>query len=166
MEVALQNVLKEKLVMAIALFFLSTAVVFSQDFVETYKAAAKGNSKSMYDLGNFYEEGIVVSQDYQEALYWFLKSEKGGKNNAMYNIAEIYANGIDRKVDSYNAYLWYKKAAERFHTKAMQKLSIIYEEGIGVFANQEEAYKWRSRAERSLHNNDADAFDFQVVQVN
>jgi len=37
-------------------------------------SANQGNEDAQYHIGRFYENGIVVNQDYEISLQWYLKS--------------------------------------------------------------------------------------------
>lgn len=58
--------------------------------LEWYKKAAKqGNDYSMYQIGMFYERGLGVSKDLQQARYWYKQAEENGNVIAAEAIVRI-----------------------------------------------------------------------------
>lgn len=48
------------------------------------EAAQKGHAEAQYSLGCVYQEGIVVKQDYSQAVNWYCKAaEQGHKRSKM-----------------------------------------------------------------------------------
>lgn len=69
------------------------------------KAAKNGETWAQADLGSYYEEGLVLQQNYQEAAGWYELAAKQGYAGAQTNLGVLYANGkgvepsLDRAVD-------------------------------------------------------------------
>ena len=131
-----------------------------QKAVELFLKASDRNNNSRYFLGQCYEKGDGVKQDYKEAAKWYQKAaawydlarlfEKGlgveknivrakelfelsGGHEAFIRLGEIYENGIDGSIDLAKARTWYLKAVEntREDNDTMEKLAKWLKEGIG-----------------------------------
>ncbi|TAN66804.1 MAG: sel1 repeat family protein [Methylobacter sp.] len=59
-----------------------------------------------------YDQGQHVTQDYAEAVSWYLKAAEQGNANAQYNLALKYKTGQGVTKDDTKAAYWYRKAAE------------------------------------------------------
>ncbi|WP_143810184.1 tetratricopeptide repeat protein, partial [Oenococcus oeni] len=81
------------------------------------KAANKGDITSEYSLGQIYEKGQGIKQDYSKAMSWYKKSAANdddvsapGVIESMSSIANLYANGLGVTKDYQQAEQWYQKA--------------------------------------------------------
>lgn len=54
------------------------------------KAAEKGYAAAQNQLGNCYLGGEGVSQDYNQAVYWYRKAAEQGYANAQNNLGHCY----------------------------------------------------------------------------
>jgi TPR repeat protein len=81
-------------------------------------------------LKYFFGEG--VSQDFAEAVKWYLKAAEQGNADAQFNLGGIYQEGIVVPQDYPQALNWYIKAAEQGHERAKTKLDTMYREDKGV----------------------------------
>ena len=72
---------------------------------EAYKlyleASMYGHSEAMCAIGRFYENGIVVKQDYKEAVKWYTKAIEKGSMEACCNLGEMHfmGRGVDKDLD-------------------------------------------------------------------
>jgi tetratricopeptide (TPR) repeat protein len=83
-----------------------------------HKAADKGNSGGMYDIGWFYENGLGVARDYTQAAAWYRKAADLGNPPAEYSLGILYADGLGVAQDKTTALVWLQKAAEMGYTDA------------------------------------------------
>lgn len=142
MEAALlYNFIQKKLLFSVAIF-MSVTAVFSQDFVETYTSAANGQSSAMYDLGVMYEDGLVVSQNYNEALEWYKKAARKGNTKAMIKIGNFYKEGYAVRKNGSAAMHWYLRALNRGNAIAGYYIGNLYKDGLGVEKDYEQAINW------------------------
>ena len=74
--------------------------------------AEQGEAKAQFKLGVMYELGQFVTQDYSQAVSWFLKAAEQGNSNAQYSLAIKYKTGQGVTQDDNKAAYWYRKAAE------------------------------------------------------
>ena len=49
-----------------------------------------GHAQAQDNLGEAYEEGLGVHQDYVEAVQWYRKAAEQGLANAQYNLGVMY----------------------------------------------------------------------------
>ena len=95
----------------------------SQEELEQLKRdAEQGDADSQYHLAVCYIEGIGVTQDYEQAIYWWKKVAEQGNANAQYNFGLCYENGFGLTVNLDEAVKWYKKAADQGSEKAKKRL--------------------------------------------
>ncbi|MGR9087132.1 MAG: tetratricopeptide repeat protein [Gammaproteobacteria bacterium] len=75
--------------------------------------AENGDSSAQYILGQLYEQGKGVNQDYKEAMRWYLNSAIQDHSKAQYHLGRMYetGSGVDR--DYVRAYMWYGLASVR-----------------------------------------------------
>jgi len=85
------------------------------------KFAEQGDNDSQCKLGNMYEHGDGVKQDYAEAVRWYSKAAEQGNVEIFNKLCEFANNGI---------------------VHAQRELACMYEQGKGVQKNCEEALKW------------------------
>jgi len=77
-------------------------------------------------LKYFFGEG--VSQDFAEAVKWYLKAAEQGHVEAQFNLGGIYQEGIVVPQDNSQALNWYIKAAQQGHEKAKTNLDMMSRE--------------------------------------
>ena len=92
------------------------------------------------------------SENYSEAMKWYLLSAEKGNAAAMNNISVAYAFGNGVEVDRKKAFEWMKKAAENGHVPAYYTLAVKYAQGSGTERNFEEAENWANRIPQNDQN--------------
>jgi TPR repeat protein len=106
-------------------------------------------------LGQMYEKGEGVAQNYTEAVKWFRNAgETGGDASGQTSLAWMYYKGEGVAQDYVKAAKWYRKAAEQGDAQAQTDLGIMYENGQGVPKDSVQAYLWVSLA-AAQNNQDA-----------
>jgi len=110
------------------------------------RKAERGDATLQCSLGELYAEGIGVSQDYKQALYWYTKSAKQGNAEAQRLLGYMYGKGEGVLQDHKQAVYWYTKAAEQGDAKAQYNLGIRYENGKGVSQDYKQALYWYKKA--------------------
>lgn len=73
--------------------------------------AEKGDATAQYSLGQMYEQGKGVAQDYQEAYKWYRLSAEQGNTRAQYSLGGMHEKGLGVSQDYVRAYMWYDIAA-------------------------------------------------------
>ena len=85
-------------------------------------SALDGNPQAQYELGQMYEFGRGVGQDYSEAMEWYLKAANQDFAQAQYAIGLLYEQGRGVKANATTAAKWYSKAANQGDTWAINNL--------------------------------------------
>jgi hypothetical protein len=86
-------------------------------------AAEKGNADAQFNLGFAYDEGEGVTQDYEQALFWYLKAAQQGDVVAQFNLGCMYHEGRGVARNYKQAEFFYLKAAEQGHDEAKNLLN-------------------------------------------
>ncbi len=100
------------------------------------KAASKGNTVAMHNLGDDYSQ----SGDWQQANHWFMQAASRGDGAASYSLAFNFQYGRGQPIDLEQARYWYRRAATKGHPYAMYSLSRLLEGGTP--AEQRAAREW------------------------
>jgi TPR repeat protein len=118
----------------------------SGDFVTALKEwtalAEQGDASAQYNLGQMYDKGQGVIQDYKEAMKWFRSSAEQGITKAQNNFGVVYAKGKGVGQDYKEAVKWYRKAAEQGNASAQYNLGAKYGNGQGVIQDNVYAHMW------------------------
>src|SRR5208283_617328 len=104
--------------------------------------AERGDAIRQYELGNFYQHGTDVPQDYFEALRWYRMAADQGFSPAQLEVGNMYAKGIGVPQNDAEAAEWYRKAAEHGNVFAQTELGSRYFVGLGVPKDYVQAHMW------------------------
>lgn len=131
------------------------------------KAAKVGDVRTLFTIGNYYEDGNVITKDEREALKWYIKSANTrGEIGDYLKVASMYSTNHVYTQDRVQAHTWNIKAVERLKAGAdkgqawsQASLAKIYKEGeiiaqdlpeaVDLFtkaANEGDAYSQRELA--------------------
>jgi len=100
---------------------LSSPVVARDFTVAQLKPLAEdGSQLAQFELGNMYENGRGVLQDYAEAVRWYRLAADQGNANAQSNLGIIYEYGNSVLQDNVMAHMWYNIASANGHGKAAE----------------------------------------------
>lgn len=115
---------------------------FTEAFVAFSNAAGRGNSDAMVNVGQIYENGWGVLQDYGQARQWYEKAAGAGNTDAMKDLGNLFneAHGVPQDYDQ--ARQWYQKGADAGNFKAMTDLGNLYARGSGVTRDYGQARQW------------------------
>jgi TPR repeat protein len=116
------------------------------DVSTTMRAARAGSREAQYRLGEMYDLGQGVTQDYRQAVVWYLRAAKQGYAPAQFALAEMYKNGDGVAKDLNQAVTWYRRAASNGSAGAQLLLGVLYEGGTGVKQDLAEAARWYRRS--------------------
>ncbi len=78
------------------------------------RAAAQGDINAQHNLGNMYESGRGVAQNYAEAVAWFRKAADKGHPMAQANLGVMYELGHGIAQDLVQAHMWFALSAAAF----------------------------------------------------
>jgi len=70
------------------------------------KAANRGDLAVQVTLGNIYEQGIGIDQDYGQAAKWFRQAAVAGDTTGQYLLGSLYQRGRGVPKDIVEAYAW------------------------------------------------------------
>jgi TPR repeat protein len=94
-----------------------------------------GDAASQVDLGYFFDNGLAVKNDKEQALKWYYKAYRQGDAGAANNIATVYRDlGATKKM-----LWWLRRAAAMGDPDVMLDLGRRYEEGLAVPRNLKKA---------------------------
>ena len=110
------------------------------------EAAAGGDAKALFEIGNRYAEGRGVAADMSTASVYYTKAAEQGLAPAQYRIGNMYekGNGVERDVKQ--AKTWYQLAAEQGNAAAMHNLAVLFAMGADGTTDNESAARWFSKA--------------------
>jgi TPR repeat protein len=79
-----------------------------------------------------YDYGTGVTQDKQQAVYWYRKAAEQGHAGAQGNLAWMYQFGEGVAQDDEQAIYWYRKSAEQGNTISQSNLDKMLDNGVSV----------------------------------
>ncbi|TKT74235.1 peptidoglycan-binding protein [Aquamicrobium sp. LC103] len=106
------------------------------------EAAAAGDAKALYEIGNRYAEGQGVETDLAKAASWYERAAELGLAPAQYRIGNLYEKGIGVARDVAKAKTWYQMAAAQGNASAMHNLAVLFAMGADSVADNESAARW------------------------
>ncbi len=116
-------------------------------------------------LGLMYDEGLGVSQSYEEAVKWYRIAAEQGNTYAQCNLGQMYESGHGVELSYVEAVEWYRQAAEqdcvdvcwyrpraeKGNPEAQYHLGYMCMKGIGMVQSYEKAAEWYRRAADQGH---------------
>lgn len=112
----------------------------AESFGKTRQQALHDDPIAQNKLGSMYAKGQGVSQDYSQAIFWYMKAAEQGNADAQFNLGLMYHQGESVRLDYTRALEWYGKAAKQGHKIAQAHSDEIhkYIEAVKVAAEQGE----------------------------
>lgn len=107
----------------------------------------------MFRLGLFYNDGLGIKKDYEEALIHYQSAADSGHAIALYNMGVLYENGQGVPQNFQTAFSFFKKAALGGDIDAHIKTSLFYSSGLGTERDDIEAFKWCKKASEICSDN-------------
>jgi TPR repeat protein len=124
----------------------SAQPVAPPDAAAVTRAAQAGDRNAQYRLGEMYDLGQGVAQDYRQAVAWYRRAAEQNYAPAQFALAEMYKNGDGVARDLQQAIRWYRRASDNGSAPAQLLLGVLYESGTGVKADASEAARWYRRS--------------------
>ncbi|WP_011608305.1 tetratricopeptide repeat protein [Histophilus somni] len=116
---------------------------YSDAFPLFKQLAEQGDANAQHNLGLMYEYGDGITQNDQQAVYWYTKAAEQGYANAQNNLGLMYTDGGKGITQNYKqAVYWYTKAAEQGYANAQYNLGVMYANGQGVQRNVSKAKQY------------------------
>lgn len=107
------------------------------------EAADAAYAEAQYRLGLFYEDGLVVEQDIDQALLLYGLAAEQNHADALLLLGQHLAEDLD---DNAEAMRFYKRAADLGHTEAQFRLGLLYLGEPGVPRDEVSAWIYMSLA--------------------
>lgn len=119
--------------------------------------AKAGNAAAEVQVGECYESGKGVTQDFKQAAAWYLKAANQGNTEGELHLADLYRDGAGQAFprNMTKAAAWYRKAANQGNAGAQGTLGMLYSLGLGVPRSDADAYFWLDLAAQAKGPNQA-----------
>ncbi len=112
-----------------------------------YRARAEqGDVYAQYALGEMYQNGKGVTQDYAEAVRWYRKAARQEFPAAQLNLGLMYQRGKGVPQDDYEAFDWCMKAAKQGNADAMFWIGWMQQSGRAISQDDAKALFWFRKA--------------------
>lgn len=118
---------------------------------DEYRKGKSLHGVVLNDIGTLFHEGVGISVDGEEAVYWFNEALKAGDTlYAPTNLGDLYRKGCGTvKPSLKEAFEAYKKSTDPY---AHYRIGQAHEEGWTAPANMQEAIKWYEQAAQEGHH--------------
>ena len=113
--------------------------------------AEVGDAGAQIELGERYEHGRGVVQDYAAAVSWFRRAADQGHASGQAALGFMYGTGRGVAQDYAEAARWDRRAAEQGNARGQHNLGVRYREGRGVVQDYAEAARWFRRSADQGH---------------
>lgn len=100
--------------------------LISSNFLKLMPLAKHGNCEAQFKMGQMYELGDVIMQDYNKAFEWYEKAAEQKNAEAQFNLGNMYWIGLGVEVDNFKAKEWYLKSAKQGLVDAQYSLGAWY----------------------------------------
>jgi TPR repeat protein len=112
-------------------------------------AAVQGYAPAQVKLGNYFQNGYRLKQDYKKAVSWYYKAAEQGYSRGQYYLGNCFYNGIGVERNLGEAVKWLHNAADKGDSDAQFNLGLFYnnkEDIKGRNINLKETVKWFLKA--------------------
>jgi hypothetical protein len=121
---------------------------YSQSLRYLKDAAMGGNEQAMDWVGQFYQFGIGVDVNFEDAFKMYAAAADRGYANSMYRCGEFYERGLGVAKDYVRAYEYYEQAVTDA-PDAKTAIGRLHENGLGVGQDMSEALRWYEQGAQS-----------------
>lgn len=108
--------------------------------------AERGNPVAQHFIGAFYDHGLGIDVDDEQAVKWYTLAADQGFKNAQYALGSMYENGEGVEKNIAKAAMWFAPAAEQDHVASQRILGMLFLKGEGVDQSDTLARKWTTLA--------------------
>ena len=109
-------------------------------------AAAKSDSRALFEIGSRYMDGRGVPSDYAKAADWYSRAADRGFAPAEYRLGNFYEKGLGVERDLSKAKSYYLLAAEKGNASAMHNLAVLFASGLEAGPDNAAAALWFAKA--------------------
>lgn len=106
------------------------------------EAAAKGDARALFEIGNRYMEGRGVAADFAKAAKWYEVSGGQGFAPAQYRLGNFNEKGLGMPRDLEKAKTWYQLSAQQGNASAMHNLAVLFATGANGNPDNASAVRW------------------------
>ncbi|MFQ0815363.1 peptidoglycan-binding protein [Brucella anthropi] len=106
------------------------------------EAAARGDARALFEIGNRYMEGRGVAADFAKAAKWYEISAGQGFAPAQYRLGNFNEKGLGMPRDLDKAKTWYQLAAQQGNASAMHNLAVLFATGANGTPDNASAVRW------------------------
>jgi localization factor PodJL len=110
------------------------------------EAAAKGDSKALFEVATRYADGRGTAKNAALAAEWFKKAADTGFAPAQFRIGSYYEKGIGVERSPQKAKELYQLSAEQGNASAMHNLAVLHAMGAAGPADNDSAAQWFIKA--------------------
>ncbi|KAB2700330.1 peptidoglycan-binding protein [Ochrobactrum sp. Kaboul] len=110
------------------------------------EAAAKGDARALFEIGNRYMEGRGVTADFNKAAQWYDISAGQGFAPAQYRLGNFNEKGLGMPRDLDKAKTWYQLSAQQGNASAMHNLAVLFATGANGAPDNASAARWFTEA--------------------
>ena len=108
--------------------------------------AEAGNVEAQNELGQRYETGRGVAQDFGAAVALYRQAAERGNARGQGNLGAMYVNGTGVQRDDDAALAWLRRAADQGDARGQNGLGVMYRDGFRVSQDYGEAVRWFRRS--------------------
>lgn len=106
------------------------------------EAAAKGDARALFEIGNRYMEGRGVAADFAKAAGWYEIAANQGFAPAQYRLGNFNEKGLGMARDLDRAKTWYQLSAQQGNASAMHNLAVLFATGANGTPDNASAVRW------------------------
>ena len=108
--------------------------------------AEAGAAEAQTELGERYEDGRGVVEDYAVAVSWFRRAAEQGYAPGQAALGYMYDTGRGVVQQDEAAFRLYRSSAAQGNARGQHNLGVMYRDGRGVERNDREAVRWFRRS--------------------
>ena len=138
---------------ALVAFFFGTLLCAAQKPADCWdsqehilQCLQAGDADVAFTMGNRYDRGEGVDQDFKEAMKWYRLSADHGNPKAQVNIGFLYKEGKGVPQDHAEAFRWYRLAADQGLPRGQAAVGVAYATGEGILQDYSAAVDWCRKA--------------------
>ena len=88
-------------------------------------AAARGEAWAQSDYGDYFADGVVMKQNFQQAVVWYRRSAQQGYSPAQANLGLMHMHGSGVRPNWNKAIEWFRTAAAKGNYAAQENLRLL-----------------------------------------
>lgn len=136
-------------------FTTSAASAQESAMARIQRLAQTGDANAQLTMGERFEQGLGISQNYATAAHWYRRAADAGLAAAQHRLGRLLWRGLGVDQDEEAAFGWISAAAKQGDPEALFDLAQLYERGIGTSADQAAAALAYGRAAARDHSDAA-----------